>query len=73
LAITALGGLSTLPFTNLVGLQGLIIWLPAAYAIAIGGAREAEPDPYFAPRGTPTPVPAYPPVLTPLLPGVRAR
>jgi hypothetical protein len=39
LAITALGELATLPFTNLVSLQGLIIWLPAAYAVAIG-ARE---------------------------------
>ena len=64
LAITALGELATLPFTNLVGLQGLIIWLPAAYAIAIGGARETAADPYYAPRA-----PGYPPVLAPSLPG----
>jgi hypothetical protein len=38
-AIAALGGMATLPFTNLVGLQGLVIWLPAAYAIAIGGRQ----------------------------------
>jgi len=66
LAITALGELATLPFTNLVGLQGLIIWLPAAYAIAIGGVRETAVDPYFAPRRT-----AYPPVLTAISPGMR--
>jgi hypothetical protein len=66
LAITALGELATLPFTNLVGLQGIIIWLPAAYAIAIGGAQEATADTYVAPRGR-----AYPPVLTPMSPGVR--
>jgi len=66
LAITALGELATLPFTNLVGLQGIIIWLPAAYAIAIGGAQETAVDPYFAPRKS-----AYPPVLTAMSPGVR--
>jgi hypothetical protein len=66
LAITALGELATLPFTNLVGLQGLIIWLPAAYAIAIGGAQEAAVDPYFARRGT-----TYPPALTPASPWMR--
>lgn len=64
LAITALGELSTLPFTNLVGLQGLIIWLPAAYAIAIGGARERTADPYYTPRAF-----TYPPAMTPSLPG----
>jgi len=68
LAITALGELATLPFTNLVGLQGIIIWLPAAYAIAIGGAQETVVDPYYARRGM-----SYPPVLTPLSPGVRGR
>ena len=66
LAITALGELATLPFTNLVGLQGLIIWLPAAYAIAIGGAKETVVDPYYARHGM-----AYPPALTPMSPGVR--
>jgi hypothetical protein len=60
LAITALGELATLPFTNLVGLQGLIIWLPAAYAIAIGGVYDAETAPYSARRGM-----SYPPGLTP--------
>ena len=64
LAITALGELATLPFTNLVGLQGLIIWLPAAYAIAIGGARATVTDPYVPPRSV-----GYPPVLTPSVPG----
>jgi hypothetical protein len=64
LAITALGELATLPFTNLVGLQGLIIWLPAAYAIAIGGSYDAAANPYYAPPGG-----SYPPVLTPSLPG----
>ena len=75
LAITALGELATLPFTNLVGLQGLIIWLPAAYAIAIGGAREPADDPYFTPRGTtPRGTAAYPPVQpipNPALPWMR--
>jgi hypothetical protein len=66
LAITALGELATLPFTNLVGLQGLIIWLPAAYAIAIGGAQETAADSFNAPRDT-----TYPPVLTPMPPGAR--
>jgi hypothetical protein len=66
LAITALGELATLPFTNLVSLQGLIIWLPAAYAIAIGGAQETAADPYFAERGR-----RYQPVLTPIAPGMR--
>jgi hypothetical protein len=64
LAITALGELATLPFTNLVGLQGLIIWLPAAYAVAIGAARTTAVDPDYAPRGI-----SYPPALTPSLPG----
>ncbi|HEX4505424.1 MAG TPA: O-antigen ligase family protein [Alphaproteobacteria bacterium] len=70
LAITALGELATLPFTNLVGLQGIIIWLPAAYAIAIGGAKEKAADPYYTPRGTA----AYPPVQPiphPALPWIR--
>jgi hypothetical protein len=64
LAITALGGAATLPFTNLVGLQGLIIWLPAAYAIAIGGAGQAMTGLSYGRRG-----PDYPPVLATSLPG----
>jgi hypothetical protein len=64
LAITALGEAATLPFTNLVGLQGLIIWLPAAYAIAIGGAGQAAGVPFHARRA-----PDYPPVLATSVPG----
>jgi hypothetical protein len=41
LAIAALGGTATVLFTNLVGLQGLVIWLPAAYAIALGARQPA--------------------------------
>jgi hypothetical protein len=63
LAITALGEAATLPFTNLVGLQGLIIWLPAAYAIAIGGAGQAACLPFYPRRA-----PDYPPVLATSLP-----
>ena len=64
LAITALGEAATLPFTNLVGLQGLIIWLPAAYAIAIGGAGQAAGMSFYARRAG-----DYPPVLARSAPG----
>jgi hypothetical protein len=71
LAITALGELATLPFTNLVGLQGLIIWLPAAYAIAIGGVYDAETAPYSARRGMSCPPGLTPQVLTTSSSGMR--
>jgi hypothetical protein len=44
-AIAALGGGTTLAFTNLVGLQGLLVWLPAAYAIAVGAHARTVPNP----------------------------
>jgi len=54
LAIAALGGAVTIGFTNLVGLQGLIVWLCAGYASAIGirsrAIRNERPEP---------PAPAY--------------
>jgi hypothetical protein len=41
-AITAMALGTTMAFTNLIGLQGLVIWLPAAFAVAIAASVQAK-------------------------------
>jgi hypothetical protein len=46
LAISALAGGTTMIFTNLVGLQGLVIWLPAAAAMVLAEDADLLGMPY---------------------------
>ena len=46
LAISALAGGTTMIFTNLVGLQGVVIWLPAAAAMVLSEHARALGTPY---------------------------